>query len=310
MPRITVTTGARLHFGLIVAPGEQRPAFGSVGMMVGEPGFTVQMEPAATDSIAAPDAVAQRIAEFLAMYRQSRRAPPVRIEVTRIIPEHAGLGSGTQLGLAVATAQTRLFDETPASIWQLSQLLGRGRRSAIGVHGFEHGGCIFAGRWQPGTISLPVPEPWRIVLVTPPGRQGLSGLEEMSAFRDMAPMNAELCAQLDTLVIERWKPALEHHDFNVFSEALYEFGVAVGTYFASYQGGAFAHPRMGKLVEHLRHHSVRGVAQTSWGPTIAVMCSDDAVAERVAVEISSDERWADCLVRRVRPLNHGAWINV
>jgi beta-ribofuranosylaminobenzene 5'-phosphate synthase len=316
---VTVTTGARLHFGLIVARGDSGPTFGSVGTMVDEPGFTVRAEaesreprPHASANVAgalqvqASPKVTQRIAEFLAMYGRQRPSGPVRIEVSRRIPEHAGLGSGTQLALAVATALTHLFDKTPVSAWRLSQLMGRGRRSAIGAIGFEHGGCIFTSRWQPMDVVLKLPDAWRFVLVTPPHRQGLSGAAEGQAFGQMEPMGTALCARLDELVKHYWMPGIE--DFQVFSTAMYEFGHAVGEYFAPFQGGAFADPRMAALVEHLRREGIAGVAQTSWGPTIVVLCEHQTMADRIVAEIGSDLRWSDCIIRCVSPLNRGASI--
>lgn len=310
---ITVTTGARLHFGLIVAAGEHGPRFGSVGVMVDEPGFTVRVEPRSTaDRITAPHNVAQRLAEFLAIYRQQRIALPVRIDVTRTIPEHAGLGSGTQLGLAVTSALTTLFDAEPVPPRRLAQMLGRGRRSSIGVYGFEHGGCVFSTGWSPQgmTSHAPIPAAWRFVLVTPRDQQGLSGGDEQRAFGQMTPMADELCARLHKLLLDCWRPALLQQDFATFSAALYEFGITVGRYFAPYQGGEFALPQMAALVEHLRRRGIVGVAQTSWGPTIAALCSDDASGRELQTTIASDACWSDCTVRCVAPLNRGATVTV
>jgi predicted sugar kinase len=306
---VTVTTGARLHFGLIVAAADAGPTFGSVGAMVDEPGFTVRVEPSpSADHIAAPHPVAQRVAGFLATYRQQRMAPPVRIDVSRTIPEHAGLGSGTQLGLAVATALTRLFDAEPIPPRRLAQMLGRGRRSSIGVFGFEHGGCIFSRGWVSGNEHVAMPDQWRIVLVTPEDRQGLSGGDELQAFGQMTPMSGELCERLQRLLSDCWLPALRDGDFPGFSNALYEFGVTVGRYFAPYQGGAFALPEMAALVEHLRQRGVAGVAQSSWGPTIAALCVDESSARELQSHIARDPRWRECAVRCVAPLNRGATV--
>jgi beta-RFAP synthase len=253
--------------------------------------------------------VAQRLAGFLATYRQQRTAPPVRIDVSRTIPEHAGLGSGTQLGLAIATALTRLFDGEPVAPRRLAQMLGRGQRSSIGVFGFEHGGCIFSRGWSPGgTAHAALPEGWRFVLVTPRDQQGLSGGDEQRAFGQMRPMSGELCHQLHRLLSERWLPALERQDFAAFSAALYEFGTTVGRYFAPYQGGEFAHPQTAVLVQHLRQRGVAGVVQSSWGPTIAALCADEPSARQLQSAIASDRRWSDAAVRCVAPLNHGAMI--
>jgi beta-ribofuranosylaminobenzene 5'-phosphate synthase len=308
---VTVTTGARLHFGLIVAAGDDGPSFASVGAMVDEPGFTLRMEAAeAKDAILAPESVARRVAEFLALCRAAGPAPPVRVEVSRAIPGHIGLGSGTQLALAVRNAVAALFERQA-----LPNVLGRGRRSSIGIHGFHHGGMSAHGLRSsttgPGRQLLhhALPEAWRFVLITPPVHQGLSGAAETRAFQQMPPMPAVLCDRLYRLVLETWWPALERGDVGTFGEALYEFGIAIGEYFAPYQGGAFAQPQMAELVEHLRDTGLTGVAQTSWGPTIAALCADEALARDVRTRLLTDSRWSDCTVRTVAPLNRGASIH-
>ncbi|NIQ97303.1 MAG: GHMP kinase, partial [Desulfuromonadales bacterium] len=64
--------------------------------------------------------------------------------VEEAIPEHVGLGSGTQLGLAVAAAMTRLHGlELDSS--ELLRRLDRGLRSGIGIGAFRMGGVLLDG---------------------------------------------------------------------------------------------------------------------------------------------------------------------
>ena len=74
------------------------------------------------------------------------------------------------------------------------------------------------------------------------------------------------------------------------------------------QGGPYADPLVTELVGWLRSVGVRGVAQTSWGPTIAVCCPSGPVAESVRERILADKRWTDCGVHVAAPLNTGAAI--
>src|SRR6266851_3133678 len=55
----------------------------------------------------------------------------VRITIDEASPEHAGFGSGTQLGLAVAAALARLHGARVATS-DLAKAIGRGARSEIG----------------------------------------------------------------------------------------------------------------------------------------------------------------------------------
>jgi beta-RFAP synthase len=313
---VTVTTGARLHFGLIVAPGHQ---FGSVGLMIDQPGFVVRIEPLgkpSPDRISATPQTAQRVAEFLAQYRSARPAAPVAVSLTREIPAHTGLGSGTQLALSLAAGLSRLFDAPPATAEDLAWLMGRGKRSIVGRVGFTRGGCIFAPPATAETPSsgaadlvvLPTPADWRFLLITPPGQTGLFGRDEQRAFQQMAPMSAELRDRLLRWMREEGQPALARADFPAFSAALYAFGRAVGEHFAPHQGGPFAHRQMAALVDHLREQGVHGVAQTSWGPTLTVLCPHAAAARELADRIAADPRWCDCRCLCAAPRNEGARI--
>lgn len=306
---VTVTTGARLHFGLIVARG---PTFGSVGLMVEQPGFTTRIEVLpqdASDRIDAPSSIARRVAEFLEKFRARCATAPVAVTVSRCIPEHAGLGSGTQLGLSIATGLSRLFDAQPAKLEELASAMGRGKRSKVGCLGFARGGCVFSPpAVEQATVVLPTPSAWRFVLFTPPHHQGLSGAEEQRTFQHLPPMPDNLCERLVRIMLEAWKPALEQSDFDSFSDCLHEFGRLVGEYFAPYQGGPLAHPLVRKLATRLRELGFAGVAQTSWGPTLVVLCQAEENAQELIQHLRAEPDWSDCGLLATAPLNHGAQV--
>src|SRR5215475_8994487 len=55
-----------------------------------------------------------------------------RVEIAEAIPDHSGLGSGTQLALALAAA-IRTLHHMPLDIAGDAFRLGRGRRSGVGI---------------------------------------------------------------------------------------------------------------------------------------------------------------------------------
>jgi predicted sugar kinase len=156
----------------------------------------------------------------------------------------------------------------------------------------------------------PLPDSWRFVLVTPPGRVGLSGAAEQSTFQSARPLASAEAASLLRLVRNDWWPAVVRADFDAFSSALEEFGRRVGEYFAPQQGGVFADPMMATLAQQLGAAGVAGVAQTSWGPTIAIACRDADHAQELEHQIRADERWASCAVHITAALNRGATVRV
>ena len=319
--QVTVTTGSRLHFGPLAPAGSSGGKFGGVGMMISAPGVIVTARSAERDEVGGDESSRSRVAQTVGRIRESMTgctaANPCEVDVREAIPAHSGLGSGTQLGLAVARALSELAGERDVPVEALARRSGRGLRSAIGLHGFGRGGFLVDGgradqRHQLGTLvaRYEVPAEWRLVLASPGQSQGLSGTDEQQAFAAQRPMPVELTGELCRIALMDWLPALVEADFARFSAATYEFGVRVGQFFSAAQGGVFAHPRMALLVEQLRARGVQGVAQTSWGPTIATLCASQRDALELARDLTADGNWADTTFRVVEPLNRGATVAV
>jgi beta-ribofuranosylaminobenzene 5'-phosphate synthase len=103
-------------------------------------------------------------------------------------------------------------------------------------------------------------------------------------------------------------PALAAGDSARFGDAAFEFGRLVGEYFRPIQGGIYSTPRAAELVDWIRQQGFRGVAQTSWGPTLAVCCADQASAQSLRDRLQADPRWRACATRIAAALNSGARI--
>lgn len=315
MPRqITVTTGARLHFGLLSHQPTRGRYFGGVGLMVDQPGFRITARLAERDSASGPEA-ALRVRRFLETYRShgpADRLPPCHLTVEREIPAHAGLGSGTQLGMAVAQALALMAGEGHVDAPQLAARVGRGLRSALGIYGFARGGLLVDGgklseaRIAPLAARAAFPDDWRMVLVTPGPPTGLSGAAERRAFAELPSMPMGVTSELSRLVLLELLPAVLEADFDACGEALFEIGRQVGEYFAPVQGGVYADAAMRQLAIHVRRSGIRGVGQSSWGPTMFILCQSATDADELTGELSRDDRWSACRFRIASPMNTGA----
>lgn len=271
--------------------------------MIDQPRYVITVRPAEIDQIVASADTTRRISEFLSRLRLAGAKTTWEIQVHEEIPAHAGLGSGTQLGLAIATAISRLCGERHATIKELARRIGRSARSAIGTSGFAEGGLISHG-FEMSPQRCDFPTDWRFILVTPRDHQGLSGDVERNAFREMPPMSDPLIQQLSRRQSDMIT-ASAHENFGEFSRALFDFGQAVGEYFAPIQDGKLADPRMAALAEKLRAEGIAGVGQTSWGPTLFAACESDDDARALMKRVRESE-WGDCDVRIAKAMNHGA----
>ena len=104
---VFVEAPARLHFGVLDLRGALGRWFGGIGAAAPAPTLLVSAVDAEALEVEGDDA--ERASSFAAQviqhYRLTRGA---RIRVHRALPTHVGLGSGTQLALAVARALTEL----------------------------------------------------------------------------------------------------------------------------------------------------------------------------------------------------------
>jgi beta-ribofuranosylaminobenzene 5'-phosphate synthase len=298
---IRVRAPSRLHFGLLALPSaDDAPAawedrdgklslparrFGGAGLMVERPGLAVTVEPAERWSADGP--LAARALDYAkAVSARLQSTQPLRVVVEAAPPEHVGLGTGTQLGLALARAVAATAGRRPPDAIELAQLAGRGQRSALGTHGFVHGGFLVDGGKRsadgiaPLVAHVSFPDAWSILLIIPRDLCGDHGSRERTAFRTLAERPAELARTeaLCRLVLLGMLPALVECDFDGFGEALYDFNRRVGQMFQPWQGGLYAHARIQHLVDVLRSSGqARGVGQSSWGPTVfAVMHREQA----------------------------------
>ncbi len=157
-------------------------------------------------------------------------------------------------------------------------------------------------------MRLPLPDDWRVLLITPRTTAGgLSGTVEESVFADLGPMSEVVANRLARIALTEILPAVQTGNFPEFSEAVFEFGRLAGEFFAPVQGGVFGHPQTDQLVNFLQERQVRGVGQTSWGPTVFAFVPNDTAARQLDQELQHSSPVA-CSVRQATILNRGHMI--
>lgn len=304
---VRVRTGSRLHLGLIWPGGGGPRRFGGAGIMVEAPGVDLEAEPAEQLRVEGP--MAARAESFARACGADTW--PVHLRLLATPEEHSGLGTGTQLAMAVAKACDSLRGtSSPAS--ELAVKTGRGRRSAIGIHGFQHGGFLVDGgkkdaaQLAPLLLRQDVPASWRFVLISPPSNTGLAGVNEEAAFQRLGEKGRAAAESLCHLLLVGMVPALVEQDLDAFGAALFEYGQRSGELFQQAQGGTYASPMAQSLVNELRSWSCAGVAQSSWGPTILAVTNGIDEAQSLAERIR--QRFGDRAgaIKVTAPLNRGA----
>jgi beta-ribofuranosylaminobenzene 5'-phosphate synthase len=305
--RVTVKAHARLHFGFIDPDGSSGRKFGSIGLAIDKPSIILEAKPTARLSTSGEERgrVLALARQFLRHYKLHHGA---HIAVKTTIPAHAGLGSGTQLALSVASALARLFS-IDADVLELAGVMDRGCRSGIGIAAFERGGFIVdAGRrviapdlrsvhsgtglassqdlTPPTIVRYPFPKDWTFVVAIPRSGCGLAGAQEVRAFHRIAGRPAD-AGRLSRLLLMQMLPSVLERDPVVFGESLTMIQRIVGHWFQPVQGGTFATTQGAALVKAMSRAGALGVGQSSWGPAVYGLAKDRQMASSIIDEMKA-----------------------
>lgn len=285
--KVKIETPSRLHFALIDLNGSLGRVDGGVGAALESPGWTVEVEPSqegleVESCLEVERAEVESLAlKFLKSYRLK---PDFKIKVSRGVPRHVGLGSGTQLtlGIAYALAKASGINTSPR---ELANLMGRGGTSGIGVAAFESGGIIVDGghsfgpgrqkqSFLPSHYSSAPPPPvlaryqppkeWFWVVAIPAKGRGAHGLQEAEFFKGRCPIPEGEVGKTSRIVLLKLMPALAEANIVEAGEAL-NMLQRVGFKKLEVE---LAGPNSKWLMEFMVEHGAYGAGLSSFGPAV------------------------------------------
>ncbi|MBE7246592.1 MAG: GHMP kinase [Actinomycetospora chiangmaiensis] len=286
---VRVEASARLHFGFLDLHGGLGRRFGSIGLAIDEPSLALTARRAPQLAVAGEEADrVRRYAEAAASHLGSGTGVAITLE--RTIPAHAGFGSGTQLGLAVAAALARL-NGAPFAAAAFAATLDRGNRSGVGLCAFTEGGLIVDGGRGPDggpppvLARLPYPEDWRIVLIIDPDRAGVHGVREVEAFRDLPRFPEAQAAEICRITLMQVLPAIALAEPQGFGAGITRIQDLIGDHFAPHQGGRYASATVAEALANVAAQGVPGYGQSSWGPTGFVLMPSEREARALVASL-------------------------
>ncbi|WP_347989834.1 beta-ribofuranosylaminobenzene 5'-phosphate synthase family protein [Methylomonas sp. AM2-LC] len=290
--KVTVLAPARLHMGFIDLSGALGRDFGSIGIGLNE--INTRLSITAAESLTVTGQVTKRAEKCARQLCQALQvAEQVHIDILSAIPEHIGLGSGTQLALAIGMGLNHYY-QLGLQVRDIACLTDRGTRSGIGIGVFEKGGLIVDGGRGPLTstppllVQMPVPEDWRFILVFDQRGQGLHGEQEINAFKQLPAFPRSASERLCYLLLMQALPALAEQDLAKFGEVISLLQTAVGEHFAPVQGGIFTSPEVAAAMAWLQAQGAMAIGQTSWGPTGFCAVHGAERAEALLAQLSAD----------------------
>jgi beta-ribofuranosylaminobenzene 5'-phosphate synthase len=231
---VTIRTPARLHFSLIDLNGELGRIDGGLGVAIDKPNWEIKI-------IRNSEWVIPDLMELNELIKKLQKDLEIKngykIELNSILPEHVGLGSRTQLSLAIAQGLSYL-EGKERTVLELADLVGRGSTSGIGIAAFEHGGFILDGGhskkvkpdFLPSHFSSAkpailvnrhaIPDEWYFVVAIPDVGMGMHGNDEVEIFQKHCPISSGEIDKLSRIILMQILPAVLENEIEQFGAGL------------------------------------------------------------------------------------------
>jgi beta-ribofuranosylaminobenzene 5'-phosphate synthase len=276
--KVTVSTSARLHMGFFDLSGSARRLFGGLGVCLDAP--STQLEIAKSENTLIDAKSSEKVIKIVDNLVKSLNIEEnFSLKIAQTIPEHAGLGSGTQMALAIGAGLNALFD-LGLDVNNIALAAKRGARSGIGIAAFSQGGLLVDSGKRDDALPEIIaresfPAAWRVLLVQDSAGLGVHGAAETNAFAKLKPAQHHL----RDLVLRHMLPALQRGDLLAFGAYMQDLQAYNGDYFAPIQGGRYASKNVAEVLAWLQTNGAACVGQSSWGPTGFAILENQQQAE-------------------------------
>jgi len=306
--RVIVQTPSRLHLTLIDMHGGSGRVDGGVGITLNEPGILLEVRQSSSLEVTGCDRVTQERSMDCARHvlKGLHAGGNVSIAVRKYYPSHIGLGSGSQLMLAIAQGIAEIYGRS-LPVKDLALLVGRGGTSGIGTGAFEHGGFIIDGGhtfglkgeksgFRPSAASRGVrpppiivrhdfPKDWQILLAIPNLPAGASGTKETDIFRTHCPIPIDEVRKLCHEILMRMLPGIVEKDLDLFGSsvnAIQELGFKKVEL-------SLQPKQIPELIERMRSAGAACAGMSSFGPTVYAVGDLDMQRVQQATQSCMDE---------------------
>lgn len=281
---VFVNAFARLHMGFLDLNGQGGRRFGSLGLGLNAPDTLIELAKGQhVFGLATEESYLHKSKQAILSY--ANISEDVSIRVHRAIPRHFGLGSGTQMALAIGEGLNHLFNLN-LTLSEIASITTRGMRSGIGIGTFANGGLVLDGGRGVDTLVPPIisqqhfPEDWAVLLIFDHQHVGVHGDEEIEAFASLKDAGKQQTENVNHQILMHALPAIQEKDLTSFGEAISLLQAYTGDYFAPAQGGRYASQLVTGVLNDLIKQGISCVGQSSWGPTGFAIFESNEVANQ------------------------------
>ncbi len=300
--KVRITTPCRIHLSLIDENGYTGRVDGGIGLMLDKPNvmfeatnsakeFKIEAHHYYRESI---DVINEKASRIFKLFKINNKN--FHFKLKQYYPSHVGLGSKTQLSLAIATAIAKL-KKLDVSHKTLTNIMGRGGTSGIGWRGFKTGGFIIDGghdfgEGQEKETFLPssaatsadpaltifrydIPENWRFVVAIPNVRKGAYGDEEVSIFQSYTPIPKNEVNEVSHQILMKIIPGILKNDLKCFGEGLKKVQ-SIGFKRREIQ---LQDPVVKNLLSFMDDYGVKAHGMSSFGPSVVGITESESEAK-------------------------------
>ncbi|MFX1496503.1 MAG: beta-ribofuranosylaminobenzene 5'-phosphate synthase [Promethearchaeota archaeon] len=307
--KIRITAPCRIHLSLIDENGYTGRVDGGIGLMLDRPNvifeasnnaqeFKIEAHKYYRESI---EVINEKASKVFKVFNISNKN--FHFHLKRYYPSHVGLGSKTQLSLAIARAITLLKNIKNIKLEDLTKIVERGGTSGIGWRGFERGGFILDaghdfGQGKEKETFLPssasknaepaltlfrhdIPTNWRFVLVIPNVGKGAYGDDEVSIFQNYAPIPKEEVNEVSHQVLMKVIPGIIKRDLKCFGEGLKRIqSIGFKKIEISLQNDIVKY-----LLKFFENYGLKAYGMSSFGPSVIGITESEPEANDLLKEI-------------------------
>ncbi|MHA1291211.1 MAG: beta-ribofuranosylaminobenzene 5'-phosphate synthase [Promethearchaeota archaeon] len=331
--KVRITTPCRIHLSLIDENGYTGRVDGGIGLMLNQPNVILEVSNSADDFTIecnryyreSVHIINEKASKMFKLFKINNKN--FHFNLKRYYPNHVGLGSKTQLSLAIGTAIATLKNMN-IPIELITKVVERGGTSGIGWRGFETGGFILDGghdfgigkekeSFLPSSASFSadpaltimryaIPENWRFILVIPNVRPGANGDEEVEIFKKYTPIPREEVNEVSHQILMKILPGLLRNDLKCFGEGLKRIqNIGFKRIEISLQ-----HNIVKDLLNFFEKKGVKAYGMSSFGPSVIGITEKDSDARKLKEEIELFIKDIGAHIYICSPNNTGAKIEL